>query len=77
MVKEATATPPNRTAFMLFKRIPFIVITDPMVADVGLNEVITGLRSVNPDRLSVRSKLLTNIFPLAPTPTVAVITVSD
>ncbi len=76
-MKEAAATPPNRTALTPVKFSPLIVMVDPIGADAGLNEVSTGLRNVNPAKLSAVIVLLMRRYPLAPAPTVAVIIVSD
>lgn len=77
-VKLAAFTPPKRTCVAPVKPVPLIVTNVPIGPLVGINDVIVGAaRKVNPGSVPVPAGVVTDTLPLAPKPTVAVISVED
>jgi hypothetical protein len=75
-VKEAAATPPNRTAVAPLKFVPVITTVPPLEALLGLKLLIVGAAAeikVNPLTVTVPTGVVTLTLPLAPLPTTATI----
>ena len=77
-LNEAAAVPPKLTAVAPVKLVPVIVTVAPGTAEVGLNEVIVGTgKYVNvPDEVAVPPGVVTEMVPLVPLATTAVMDVA-
>jgi hypothetical protein len=77
-VNEVAAVPPKLTAVAPAKFVPVIVIEAPLLALVGVKEVMIGAGiNVNPAIVAVPPALVTATLPDAPAPTVAVMFVGE
>jgi len=76
IVNELAATPPKLTIVTPVKLVPVIIIDEPALPLVGVNDVIVGAGiNVNPANDAVPPGVVTLTFPDAPVPTTAVIVV--
>ena len=78
-VKEAAATPPNRTAVAPLKFVPVITTAAPLEALLGLKLLMVGTAAeikVNPPQVALPAGVTTRTSPLAPLPTTATIVVA-
>ena len=76
-LKETAAVPPKLTSVASARFVPVIVTVSPLVADVGVKELITGAgTNVNPASVPVPSGVVTLILPLVPLATTAVMDVA-
>ena len=76
-LNEVAAVPPKLTAVAPVKLVPVIFTVSPLVADVGVNELMTGARiNVNPESVAVPPGVVTLTFPLVPLATTAVMEVA-
>jgi hypothetical protein len=77
---ELADTPPNVTAYTSIKFVPVIVTVPPVVAEVGVKEVIVGKGYMNvkvESEASYPFGVVTCILPVIPVPATAVIVVGD
>ena len=77
-VKEVAAVPPKLTAVAPVKSVPVMVTVSPVAADVGVNELMLGA-GINVkllEELTVPPGVVTDIVPVAPFPTTAVMLVA-
>jgi hypothetical protein len=77
-VNEAAADAPNNTSVVPNKFVPVMVTVAPVPAAVGLmDEMVGGSRKVNPGEVAVPPAAVTEILPLVPVLTMAVIVVEE
>jgi hypothetical protein len=76
-VNELAGVPPKLTAVVPRKLLPEIIMVLPAFAEAGLKEDIEGAIKLNPTSVPVPSGPVTETWPLAPVPTVAIIVVVD
>jgi hypothetical protein len=77
-VKEVAAVPPKLTAVATVKLVPVMVMTTPVNEDVGVNELMVGA-GINVkllEELAVPPGVVTDIVPLVPIATTAVMLVA-
>jgi hypothetical protein len=76
-VNEVAAVPPKLITVAPVKFVPVIVTVCPVPADVGLKEVIVGGgKYVKPDNIPIPVAFVTEIDPVEPKPTVALMLVA-
>ena len=77
-VKEVAAVPPKLTAVAPVKLVPVMVMTAPVNEDVGVNELImgAGINVKLPEELAVPPAVVTDIVPVVPLATTAVMLVA-
>jgi hypothetical protein len=79
-VNEAADTPPKRTAVAPVKFVPLMLTSWLEEADAGEKEVIVGTAAasqVKPASVAVPAGVVTEILPVAPSPTTAMIVVAS
>ncbi len=77
-LNEVAAVPPKLTAVAPVKLVPVMVTVAPIVADVGVKEVIAGAgnTNVNPALVAVPPGVVTLTLPFVPPATTAVMLVA-
>ena len=77
-VKEVASVPPKLTAVAPVKLVPVIVTKAPEAADEGVNELMVGVGTnvKLPEELAIPPTVVTDIVPLVPLATTAVILVA-
>ena len=76
-LKDVAAVPPKLTAVAPVKLVPVMVTVVPVAADVGVKELMVGAgtKVKVPEEVAVPSGVTTEMVPVDPAPTTAVISV--